>query len=146
MLYEKYLEKPHKCPFDKLKKSEILFSKNSIYVILARAPYSKDHLLIVPNRHVSKISKLNKKEKKDLDNLLFFSLEKLHEKYENITVLYREGSFKGVGKSIEHLHIHLIPNMKIGAYNINSEERKFYSENVYLKKTNDLRKEFKKND
>ncbi len=143
MLYEKYLETFHECPFDKPKKSEILFSNNSIFVILARAPYSEGHLLIIPYRHVSKISELNKKEKKDLDNLLFFTLEKLHKKYENITMLYREGTLGGVGKSIKHLHIHLIPNMKIGSYNIKLKEREIYSEQVYLKKANDLKKELK---
>jgi len=144
MLYEKYLESPHKCPFDKLKKSEILFSNDSASAILSRAPYTKDHLLIVSNRHLLKISELNKKEKIELDNLLFFTLEKLHKKYENITILYREGTINGVGKSIEHLHIHLIPNMKIGFYNILLRKREIYSKKIYLKKSDILKKELNK--
>lgn len=141
MLYKDFLSRLKGCPFDKIKKSEIFFSNKSAVVILARAPYSKDHLLVIPKRHVFRISELSENEKKDLGNLIFLFLNKLHIKHENVTVLYREGNDSEVGKSISHLHVHLIPNMKIGAYNINWEERDVYNKKDYLKEIKKLKKE-----
>ena len=141
MLYNNFLKNLKKCPFDNIKKAEILYSNNSAYVILAKAPYTKDHLLVVPKRHLIKISQLNKKEKKDLEYLVFFVLKKLHDKYKNVTILYREGILEEVGKSINHLHVHIIPNMKIGAYDINLEKRKIYPEKTYNQKIKKLKQE-----
>ena len=44
-----------------------------------------------------------------------------------------------VGKSIEHLHHHLIPNMQIGARDINFKKRRIYSEKEYVKRIKKMR-------
>lgn len=145
MLYTKYLKKINQekiCPFCNLKKSEILRSNESANLILAKAPYSKDHLLIVPKRHIIFINDLTKEEKQNIEKLIYFGFKKLHEKHKNVTMLYREGNKKEVGKSIDHLHIHLIPHMQIGARDINWRKRKILSDKEYTKKEKYMRKFF----
>ena len=41
-----------KCPFCGIDKMRIVQKLKHFTVILSRAPYVKDHLLIVPNRHL----------------------------------------------------------------------------------------------
>ena len=143
MLYEKYLKEKHKCPFCNLTKEEVLKQNKYVILTLAKAPYTKDHLLVVPKKHYLKFNSMTKAEKDCVDNLVSYALKKLHKKYKNVTVLYREGDLKEVGKSISHLHYHIIPNMRIGAYNINWKKRKIYSEEEYIEKIKDMKKRLK---
>jgi|TARA_B100001971_G_C18233394_1_gene565414 diadenosine tetraphosphate (Ap4A) HIT family hydrolase len=140
MLYEKYLKKKHPCPFCNLTKEEILKQNKCAILTLAKAPYTKDHLLVVPKKHYLKFNAMTKAEKDCVDKLVSYALKKLHKKHKNITVLYREGDLKQVGKSIPHLHYHIIPNMVIGAYDINWKKRKIYSEEKYIKEIKKLKK------
>lgn len=142
MLYKSYLKKLKKCPFCILKKREILKSNKSALLILARAPYTEDHLLVIPKKHLRKINSLTKKEKEDSEKLEFYGIEKLHKKHKNVSILYREGDKKEVGKSINHMHIHLIPKIRIGSRNIKSEKREIYFETNYFKKIKELKKIF----
>ena len=142
MLYKSYLKKLKKCPFCILKKGEILKSNKSALLILARAPYTEDHLLVIPKKHLRKINSLTKKEKEDSEKLEFYGIEKLHKKHKNVSILYREGDKKEVGKSINHMHIHLIPKIRIGSRNIKSEKREIYFETNYFKKIKELKKIF----
>lgn len=142
MLYQNYLKKLKKCPFCNLKKEEILKSNKSALLILAKAPYTNDHLLVIPKKHLKKINSLTKKEKIDLENLEFYGIKKLHKKHKNVSVLYREGNKKEVGKSINHLHIHLIPKIQIGSITLNAKKRKIYSEEDYIEKIKELKKIF----
>jgi diadenosine tetraphosphate (Ap4A) HIT family hydrolase len=141
MLYNKYLKKNHKCPFCHLIKKELIRQNNYGILTLARAPYTKDHLLIVPKKHVLKLNKLSKKQKEALESLIYYGLKKLHKKYKNVTILYREGNKKEVGKSVNHVHYHLIPNLQIGAIDQNkANQRKFLSEEEYIKKISEFKK------
>lgn len=141
MLYTKYLKTMKQCPFCNLNKEEILKENKLAILTLAKAPYTKDHLLVLPKKHVRKINKLSKKQKDSIEELIYYGLKKLHKKYKNVTVLYREENRKDVGKSINHLHYHIIPSMKIGAYTINFNKRKIYSEKNYIKKINLFKKD-----
>ena len=85
-------------------------------------------------------------EKKYVEKLIYYGMKKLHGKYKNVTVLYREGNLDEVGKSVEHLHYHLIPEMQIGPNNIHWEKRKIFSEKVYVGKVKGFREEFIKRD
>ena len=68
--------------------------------------------------------------------------KKLHKKHKNVSILYREGNKKEVGKSINHLHIHLIPNIQIGSITLNAKKREIYSEENYIEKIKELKKIF----
>ena len=140
MQYNKYLKKNHSCPFCHLISGEIIKQNKFAVLTLARAPYIKDHLLIIPKKHVLKLKSLSQKQKDAMESLIYYGMKKLHKKYKNVTLLYREGNKKEVGKSINHMHYHLIPNLQIGAVHKNINKRDFYSEDKYLKKV----KEFKK--
>ena len=142
MLYDKYLKELKKCPFCNLKKEEIIRKNKHSFLIYTRSPYTKDHSLVIPKRHIFSINELNTEEKRYVDRLVFYALKKLHKKYKNVTVLFREGNKKEIGKSIDHLHIHLIPNLRIGPYDIKLKRREYLDEKEYLKLTKRAKKIF----
>ncbi len=119
------------CPFCNLKREEILKSNRFANLIVARAPYSKDHLLVVSKRHVFYLNELKKEELDSIGKLVLYGMKKLHNEYKNVSIVYREGEKEKIGKSIDHLHVHLIPKLKIGAGNI--KDREFFSEKKYLR-------------
>jgi diadenosine tetraphosphate (Ap4A) HIT family hydrolase len=143
MLYNYYLKKMKKCPFCNLDKDEILKENKYSVLILAQAPYTKGHLLVIPKRHVLRLNSLTKKEKDKIEELTYYGIRKLHKKYNNVNILYREGNKKEIGKSINHIHYHLIPEMKIGSNNIKGETRKIDSHERYLKNIKKIKKELK---
>ncbi len=140
MLYTKYLKSKPPCPFCNLTKPEILRQNKYAILTLAKAPYTKDHLLVVPKHHHIKINSLSKDEKDAMEKLIYYGMRKLHKKYKNVTVLYREGNKKEVGKSIDHAHYHLIPNMQIGTKDINWRKRKIWDEKTYIQKIKAMKK------
>ncbi len=68
MKYDDYLLKILKdeCPFCDVKKEYVIEKSRYFMVVLARAPYIKDHILIVPNRHLVRLSEITPKEWWDL--------------------------------------------------------------------------------
>lgn len=133
MLYEKYLKQLSGCPFCDLGKDEIIKQNDLAILTMARAPYVKDHLLVVPKRHVVKLNKMTSEEKDAVEKLVYYGMKKLHKKYKNVSVLYKEGNKKEVGKSIDHLHYHLIPELQIGSNKVNWKTRRMMEEDKYRK-------------
>ncbi len=140
MLYQKYLKTMKTCPFCTLEKNEILKQNKYAILTLAKAPYTKDHLLVVSKKHVVKFNSLTQEQKDAFEKLICYGLKKLHKKYANVSVLYREGNKKEVGKSIDHIHYHLIPDMQIGSRDINWKKRKIYSDKEYVQRVRELKK------
>lgn len=143
MLYEKFVKELRKCPFCNLKKEEILKENESAALVIAKAPYIKDHLLVVPKEHTVMISALTKKQREDIESLVDYGLKKLHKKYRNVTVLYREGDKREVGKTVDHAHYHLIPNMRIGSMDVHKRKRRIYSDKEYSKMIKEARRTLK---
>lgn len=141
MDYDRYLKTMVSCPFCSLRKDEILKQNKSANVILAKAPYHQDHLLVVPKRHILAISELKNEELRDISSLVFWAGKKLEKKYHNLSILYREGGKKKIGKSINHFHINLIPDEVIGSIRVSTKGRKILSEREYVKRTQEI--EFK---
>ncbi|MFH1325513.1 MAG: HIT domain-containing protein [archaeon] len=141
MLYKSYLGKLNKCPFCHLSKDEKLKENKYAILIFAKAPYTKDHLLVIPKKHSLNLKSLTKREKDCIEKLLYYGMKKLHKKHSNVNILYREGIKKEVGKSISHLHYHLIPNMTIGSKRVDGRKRKISSEEDYIKHTKKIKKE-----
>lgn len=112
--------------------NEYIIDQNTHGVVLAnRGPYTDDHLLIIPKREVHFLKDLTTVEKQKLMELLEKRLQKLEQKYEGVNVLLRDGYFrKNGGKSVNHLHWHLIPEIHITSYA--SDSREFFSEEEYL--------------
>ncbi len=141
MLYINYLKGMRRCPFCCRDKNEIIKENKSAVLTLAKSPYTKDHLIVSPKRHVLFLEDLTKKEKADIDNLVYFAMRKMHNKYGDVSILYREGNKKRVGKSIDHIHYHIIPNLKLGAVDINLSKRIILDEKDYLKLVRNIKKE-----
>ncbi len=122
MRYNDFLKTNKICPFCTLKKGEIIRGNKHAVLTLAQAPYCPDHLIVTCQRHCLRLNLMSKAERECVDKLIYYGMRKLHKKYKNVTVLYREGNLSEVGKSVAHLHYHLIPEMKIGALDVGDRE------------------------
>lgn len=114
MKYKEVFTKKRPCPFDHPKPGDIIFENKSVFVTYALAPYHRDHLLVVPKRHVVKILHMTRKELVDIDAVLdmLWKVYKNKFKYKSVSFLLREG--KRSGASVAHLHYHIIPDTRIG--------------------------------
>ncbi len=108
-------EKEHRCPFCHEKEEHMLQKGKYFYVIPARAPYVKDHILIIPKRHVNMLTTLNPAELLEMHKLIDIRAKKLHKKYKGVNILLRDGLTKDqiINKSVNHLHVHLLANVGI---------------------------------
>lgn len=143
MKYEKYLGLLKECPFCNLRRDEIMKKNKFAKVILAKAPYSQDHLLVVPNKHAILMSDLTLEEKRAVFDLVFWAEKKLSKYHKNLSILYREGNKIEVGKSIDHFHVNLIPDEQIGSVSVNAKDRSILSEEKYVAMTKIARGKFK---
>lgn len=141
----KKIEKKHICPFCNEKKEHMLECKKHFYVMPARSPYTKDHLLIIPKRHVYLLQGLTPEELKELFDLLAKWDKKLHTQHKNISLLLRDGmSKKIIGKSINHLHFNLIPDHEVHVMSLKAaKDRNFYNDKNFTKIADDMRTRFK---
>lgn len=126
MLYKTYLKTLTQCPFCINKDRKILENKEA-FLTYARAPYAQHHLLVIPKRHVDSFLDLKNIENSSITKLLHKGVHLLHTLgHVNCSILVRDG--KGSGKSIEHLHYHIIPNHRIGDLDIHGEKRRVLTE------------------
>lgn len=114
-------------------------------VVPARAPYGKHHLLIVPKRHVNFLSTLSHKELEEMHELIDKRTKKLHTKHKDVTLLLRDGLVKDkhIGKSINHLHFHLLPDIIVPILDKREGEKNiFIEEKEYTKRAKAYKKTF----
>lgn len=114
MKYTEYVEKlpAGTCPFCASDDRRLIENERA-YVTYALAPYHKHHLLIIPKEHRKSFFDLDAEEWPDIWDLVQKSSRILrYLGYENVTLMVREGT--GGAKSVEHLHYHLIPNVRLG--------------------------------
>jgi len=102
------------CPFCNILKKEperILAERENVIVFLSNPRLMKGHTLIIPRRHVEKLSQLDNEEKHELVETLIEFQEKILEKIApgcDIRRHYRP--FIGeIGNTVDHLHFHLQP-------------------------------------
>lgn len=124
MLYAEYLKTVRTCPFCRTK-DRILADAQTAFLTYAKAQYHEHHMLVIPKRHVIKLAELLQTERDDIEALIakaVAALERLHMK--NISVLVRDGAVgSGANKSIDHLHYHVVPEVRIGTIDSKGEER-----------------------
>jgi len=122
MKYSDHLAITKDCPFCCLVLNNIIKKGENSYITYALAPYSKHHLLVIPNRHVENYEDLKEEEKKDIDNLLLYGIKSIKKLgHEGYSILLREGEVSG--KTIKHLHYHIIPSVFIGSLLVNNIDR-----------------------
>ena len=124
MLYKDYLKKYPECPFCYRKNyiDQLISENETSTLIISLAPYQRHHLLITPKRHLEKILDITEKEMSDILKLQNLGIKILYGlNYKNMSILVREG--ERIGKSVRHLHYHIIPDIIVGAIKIKHEER-----------------------
>ena len=116
MRYNDYLLKVLKdeCPFCGIKKEYIIEKWKHFTALLARAPYTQDHIMIVPNRHLIRMSEITQQEWWTLVPLIEKWMKKIESVHGEANLLLRDWVAKWkLWKSIDHLHFHIVPDVPI---------------------------------
>jgi diadenosine tetraphosphate (Ap4A) HIT family hydrolase len=122
MKYTELLATMTACPFCDLHHRQVILENETAFLTFSIAPYHSDHLLVCPKRHVEHFLDLTSAEFNDIGNLQKQGLEILRKLgHDNVTFLVREGN--GSGKSINHIHYHLIPEITLGNADHTGAER-----------------------
>jgi ATP adenylyltransferase len=92
------------------RKDLILHRGRACFVILNKYPYNPGHLMVVPNRHVSSLSDLNRKEHEEIFSLLARVEKTLGRSMrpQGFNMGLNLGKAAGAGID-DHLHYHVIP-------------------------------------
>jgi histidine triad (HIT) family protein len=126
------------CPFC-VGANRIIIETDKSFMTYALWPYHQHHILVIPKRHVESLTEITEVEMKDLDVLQKKALEALKNLgYSSITQLVREGN--GINKSVNHVHFHTIPNIRIGDLDHYGQERMMLSEEGISKTIEDIRR------
>jgi diadenosine tetraphosphate (Ap4A) HIT family hydrolase len=121
MKYCDFLETLEGCPFCDEKGREVLENETAL-LTYALAPYHPDHLLVIPKRHIEHFLEIEESEMRDIEDLQKLGMKLLEDiGYKNISLLVREGD--GSGKSVAHLHYHLIPEISLGNADYSGQDR-----------------------
>ena len=102
-----------RCPFCSIdsERTRILEDKKFVRVIFSNPRLMPGHLLIIPKRHVEKLSELNEEERKELFETIIEFQEKILSKVASgcdLRINYRPFQ-KQNNLKINHLHVHLQP-------------------------------------
>lgn len=123
--------KKHYCPFCHTPQEQILDQGDYFYLTLARAPYTADHVLIVPFEHTVLFEDLSDDAIKERHHLTKKRLTILHKHHQDINILLRDGRVGwSIGKSIDHLHWHLIPSLAMSGKNT-GDDRKYLDDQEF---------------
>lgn len=125
MKYSDFIKEKRPCPFCE-RGDKVLAENDTAYITFALAPYHPDHLLVVPKRHTEHLLDITEKEMGDIDILEKKGLDILSKLgYLDMSILVREGD--GTGKSVSHVHYHIIPNIRLGNSDHTGAEREVLS-------------------
>jgi ATP adenylyltransferase len=104
----RHAEETHAAPANP--DSLVLATGERAYVVLNRYPYNNGHLMVVPYRHTSTLTELDRDELAELMLWTQRAEQALREAYrpEGINAGINLGKVAGAGIE-EHLHIHLVP-------------------------------------
>ncbi len=90
--------------------SLVVYKGKEVYVLMNRYPYNNGHLLIIPNRHISKISEMTETERLET----FYLIEKSIEALENTMSAHGHNIGTNLGRVAgagieDHIHFHVVP-------------------------------------
>jgi diadenosine tetraphosphate (Ap4A) HIT family hydrolase len=127
MNYKELLNIKTDCPFCGDVSDRVIVKGKNSFLTYALAPYIKHHLLIVPDRHIEDYEDINEEESKDMEYLLQVGIKLIKKLgHKNYVILLRNG--ENIGKTIKHLHYHIIPSTEVESVGGNSIERKILTE------------------
>ena len=101
------------CPFCKIDrtKTRVIENRKQVFVALSNPRIMPGHLLVIPKRHVEKLSGLDKNEREELLDTVIHYQEKMVAKYTSgcdIRQHYRP-FLKESAIKVNHVHFHLHP-------------------------------------
>jgi len=100
------------CPFCNTKEMRggVLHKFKHVYASLSHPRKVPGHLLVIPKRHVSKLSELSDDEKKELLDVIIKYQEKLLKYSQGTMIKQNYMPFVPDSKvKVTHLHVHIIP-------------------------------------
>ncbi|GAB4142244.1 MAG: hypothetical protein Fur0024_4740 [Patescibacteria group bacterium] len=106
--YEKVKEEIKKsrvCPFCSFNKLQIIKEFKHWIWIDNIYPYSLNHTMIIPKRHIKTIRSFNKDEFDEFDSLLLLIVGKYKRQLGRCLILMRDETEQ---QSVEHLHVHFL--------------------------------------
>ena len=115
------------CPFcNESKENRILKERKFTYVIFSNPRLMPCHLLVIPKRHVIKISQLTREEQYEIFDLLIEFQEKILQKVSSGCDIRQ--NFKPYVKNsrthVDHVHFHLLPRKLEDELQQQSEQHK----------------------
>lgn len=90
--------------------SLLVYKGKEVFILMNRYPYNNGHLLIIPNRHIAKISEMSDSERLET----FYLIEKAVEALEKTMSAHGHnvgtnlGRIAGAGID-DHIHFHVVP-------------------------------------
>lgn len=122
-------------PFSNINKKDTIDESKNFFVIPARSPYVDNHIMIIPKKEIYLLKDLSEEEKKEMRDIINDRTDKLHKKHKSVNLLLRDGIvWWNCGKSINHLHFHLIPDCWVTASHISDPSLRIWLEdNDYTK-------------
>ena len=93
-----------------LREDGTVFASEHAFVTLNRYPFAAAHLLVIPKRHVSRLSELSEEEHDAVFRLVRATSSRLEAavKCDGMNVGANLGAAAGAGIA-EHLHVHVVP-------------------------------------
>jgi len=113
MKYQDFLkEKPSGCTFCTPPADRVIIENEQAFVTYSIAALCKHHIMVIPKRHVVSVREFTKEESRAVDELMKKSVASLEKLGHEFTMIFmRNGPHPG--KSMEHLHYQLVPQMDI---------------------------------
>ncbi len=137
MLYTDFYKKIRTCPFC-VRDHKVMVSYDTAYITYALAPYHPHHLLVIPQRHVTSFLLLDAEESEEISALLRLCVRILHQHgYKDCAIMVKDG--QNAGKSIRHLHYHVIPNVVLGDIDHKGDERRILNKAEIRQIVRDIR-------
>ena len=91
-----------------IKEKDRLIEKNdSCFAIINLEPLKKGHIMVLPKRHIEKMSDLSEQESKAIFDMLNNLKDRLNKKYSEDVIIFIN---TGKHSSEPHLHIHILPS------------------------------------
>lgn len=101
------------CPFCNInsQRTRIVKEDKNTFVILSNPCLMPGHLLVIPKRHIEKVSQLNEEERAEIfDNLIEFEEKILSKLSKGCDIRQHYKPFLPEGRTkVNHLHFHLHP-------------------------------------
>ena len=93
---------------ESIKEKHRLIEKNDFcFAIINLEPLKKGHIMVLPKRHIEKLSELSEQESKAIFDMIDNLKNRLNKKYSEDVIIFIN---TGKHSSESHLHLHVLPS------------------------------------